>query len=112
MCGEGEHPINHCKVKPTRNDRGLWATSGKVYLYSQTFKSITEPCRQMMMKRIVCTLEGVELIVSISMVGRAEVMLVKTVETRRVHAIFCIGVGLSYSVYFSQRLAVESNIHW
>ncbi len=53
-----------------------------------------------------------DLIVSISMVGRAEVMLIKIMETKRVHAIFCIGVGPSNSVYFSKRLAVESNIHW
>ncbi len=35
------------------------------------------------MKRIACTSEEVEMPVSINMVGRAEVMLIKTKETWR-----------------------------
>ncbi len=48
----------------------------------------------MMMKRIVCTIEGVEMLIRINMVGRAEAMLVKTMETGGVHPIFYIGVGI------------------
>ncbi len=36
------------------------------------------------MKRIVCTIERAEMQISINRIGRAEVMVIKTIETRRV----------------------------
>ncbi len=62
----------------------VWAMSGKGYLYSHVFKPITTVCRQVPMRGIACTIEGVEMLISMTMVGRAEVMLIKTMETWRI----------------------------
>ncbi len=59
---------------------GFWARLGKVYLYSQISKPITTARRQVMMKRIACTIEEVEMLICINMVGRADVMLTKKME--------------------------------
>ncbi len=46
------------------------------------------------MNRIACTIEVVEMLIIINMVGRAEVMLCKTLETwRGVEIITLIGKG-------------------
>ncbi len=57
--------------------------SGKGYLYSHVFKPITTVCRQVTMRGITCTIDEVELVISMTMVGWAEVMLIKTMEIWR-----------------------------
>ncbi len=55
--------------------------SGKGHLFSQIFKPITTARRQVKMKRIASTNEGVKMVTSIDMRGRAEVLFFKTTKT-------------------------------
>ncbi len=54
-----------------------------MYLVSQIFKPISTARRQMTMKEIACTIERVEVRVSINIVNRAGLRLIKTIETWR-----------------------------
>ncbi len=54
--------------------------SEKGLLFSQIFKPIATARRQMKMKRIACTTEGVKLVASIDIRGRAEVLFFKTTK--------------------------------
>ncbi len=63
---------------PSENDKEVLATSGKAWLYSQIFKPITATRRQVTMRAIACTMEGVDMIISINMGGNAEVKCVKS----------------------------------
>ncbi len=67
------------KVKP-KKDKEFWARLGKGYLHSQIFKPINTARRQVTMKRIACTIKGVEMRICIKMVSRAEVMLIKIMQ--------------------------------
>ncbi len=69
------------RVISAKNDKEALAASVKGSLYSQIFKPISTARRQVTVKRIVCTFEEVEMLISINRVGRAEVMFFKTVET-------------------------------
>ncbi len=59
----------------------VWATSGQGYLFSQFFKPITTARRQATMKGVACTVERIERWVSINIVDRAGVRLIKTIES-------------------------------
>ncbi len=50
-------------------------------MYSQIFKPITTALRQVTMRGIACTIEGVETQVSINTVDMSGVSLIKTKET-------------------------------
>ncbi len=50
-------------------------------LFSQTFKPIITARRQVIMKRIACTIGGVEMLISVNMRGKAEVIFIKTFVT-------------------------------
>ncbi len=63
-----------------KNGKESRATSERGYLYSQIFKPITTARHQVMMKGIACPIETR---ISINMVGRTEVMIIKTMETGR-----------------------------
>ncbi len=69
----------HCLPKI---DKEAWATSGNGYLY-MLLSTISTARRQVTMKRIVCTIEGAEMLISINMVDRPEVMIIKTMEIWR-----------------------------
>ncbi len=55
--------------------------SGKGHLFSQIFKPIATARRHVKMKRIACTSEGVKMVTSIDMRGRAGVLFFKTTKT-------------------------------
>ncbi len=55
----------------------------KVYLFSQICKPITTTRLQVTMMRIACTIEAVEMKLCINIIGWADVMLNKTLETWR-----------------------------
>ncbi len=55
--------------------------SGKGHLFSQIFKPISTVRRHVKMKRIACTSEGVKMVTSIDMRGRAGVLFFKTTKT-------------------------------
>ncbi len=57
--------------------------SAKVYLFSQILKPITTTRLQVTMKRIACTIEAVEMKLCMGIVGWADIMLNKTLETWR-----------------------------
>ncbi len=61
-------------------DKEFRTISGRVRLYSQILKPIITARPQVTVNRIACTIEGVEMLISINMVGRAEVMLIKTLR--------------------------------
>ncbi len=56
---------------------------GKMYLFSQILRSITTARLQVTMKGIACTIEAVEIKLCIDIVGWADFMLNKTLETWR-----------------------------
>ncbi len=45
-------------------------------MYSQIFKPITTALRQVAMKKIACTIERIEMLISINIADRAEAMLI------------------------------------
>ncbi len=57
--------------------------SEKGYLYSHMIKPITVARHQVRMKRITCAIERMEMLISINMEGRAEVMFLKAMVTER-----------------------------
>ncbi len=66
--------------------RGLNCTkktrkSGQGYLFSHIFKPITTARRQVTMKRIACTIERVGMEMSINIISRIDVRLIKAIET-------------------------------
>ncbi len=57
---------------------------GKGYLPSQIFKQKTTPNCLVTRKRIAWTVEEMEMLISMNMVGRAEVIFIKAMEPGRV----------------------------
>ncbi len=52
-------------------------------MFTQISKPITASCRLVIMERIACTVDRVELRISITILGGVEVRHIKTTETRR-----------------------------
>ncbi len=53
----GEHLDKNKFCKYTENDRGVEAVYETTFLYSRIFNPTTTACRQVTMKRTVCTME-------------------------------------------------------
>ncbi len=70
----------------------------KEFLYSQLFRPISTTRHQVTMERIVCAIERLEMQIDINMVGRAEVMLIKTLKTWR-RGGWCLTVGAIILIY-------------
>ncbi len=87
--GEDWHP-----EQLTTNDKDAWATPGQVYLFAQFFKPITTAHRQVTMKESACTIERVEVRVSINIVDRTGNRFSKTIETWRVDRVGVYGSQL------------------
>ncbi len=62
----------------TKDDKEAWIMSAKVCMYSEIFKPTTRPRFKVTMKAVARTLEGVEMLISVNMGGRPEVIFVKT----------------------------------
>ncbi len=73
------------RVINTKEDKEVWAATGQGDLYSQIFKPINTALRQATINGIACTIEGVERSISINTIDRAEVRIIKTIETRKEH---------------------------
>ncbi len=52
-------------------------------MYSHMFKPITVVRRQVTMQRIACEIEGMEMLISINLEGRAKVIFMKAMVTER-----------------------------
>ncbi len=66
-----------------QKDKDAWATPGQVYLFAQIFKPITTAHQQVTMKESACTIERVEVRVSMNIEDGAGVRLSKTIEKWR-----------------------------
>ncbi len=72
---------NIWKLRAYQKRQGSLGNVGTRFLFSQIFKPITTARRQVTMKEIACTIERVACRVSINIVDRAGVRLIKTIDT-------------------------------
>ncbi len=72
---------NIWKLRAYQKRQGSLGNAGTRFLFSQIFKPITTARRQVTMTEIACTIERVACRVSINIVDRAVVRLIKTIDT-------------------------------